>query len=124
MIILNFAINKVLRTVLWFFIFYFYTSNLIFMLRFFKIVAILEGVSYLVLFSNMLIVKPTNLVLYKTLLFPIGMAHGVLFITYVILAVLLKFKENWDFKKFGIIGLASIIPFGTFYMEKKYLKNV
>jgi integral membrane protein len=94
------------------------------MLKFFKIVAILEGVSYLVLFSNMLIVKPTNLVLYKTLLFPIGMAHGVLFITYVILAVLLKFKENWDFKKFGIIGLASIIPLGTFYMEKKYLKNV
>jgi integral membrane protein len=124
MIILNFAINKALRTVLWLFIFYFYTSNLIFMLKFFKIIAILEGVSYLVLFSNMLIVKPTNLVLYKTLLFPIGMAHGVLFITYIILAVLLKFKENWDFKKFGIIGLASIIPFGTFYMEKKYLKNV
>ncbi|MFV7235596.1 DUF3817 domain-containing protein [Flavobacterium sp. ZB4R12] len=94
------------------------------MLRFFKIVAILEGISYLVLFSNMLIVKPTNLVLYKTLLFPIGMAHGVLFITYIILAVLLKFKENWDYKKFGIICLASIIPFGTFYMEKKYLKNV
>ncbi|MFV5693233.1 DUF3817 domain-containing protein [Flavobacterium sp. LT1R49] len=94
------------------------------MLRFFKIVAILEGVSYLVLFSNMLIVKPTNLVLYKILLFPIGMAHGVLFITYIILAILLKFKENWDFKKFGIICLASIIPFGTFYMEKKYLKNV
>jgi integral membrane protein len=124
MIILNFAINKALGTFLWLFIFYFYTSNLIFMLKFFKIVAILEGVSYLVLFSNMLIVKPTNLVLYKTLLFPIGMAHGVLFITYIILAVLLKFKENWDFKKFGIIGLASIIPLGTFYMEKKYLKNV
>lgn len=94
------------------------------MLRFFKIVAILEGVSYLALFSNMLIVKPTNLVLYKTLLFPIGMAHGVLFITYILLAIVLKFKENWDFKKFGIICLASIIPFGTFYMEKKYLKNV
>lgn len=124
MIILNFAINKALRTFLWLFIFYFYTSNLIFMLKFFKIVAILEGISYLVLFSNMLVVKPTNLILYKTLLFPIGMAHGVLFITYIILAVLLKFKENWDFKKFGIIGLASIIPLGTFYMEKKYLKNV
>jgi integral membrane protein len=94
------------------------------MLRFFKIVAILEGISYLVLFSNMLIVKPTNLVLYKTLLFPIGMAHGLLFVTYIIVAIVLKFREHWDFKKFGIICLASIIPFGTFYMEKKYLKNV
>jgi integral membrane protein len=94
------------------------------MLRFFKIVAILEGISYLVLFSNMLIIKPTNVVLYKTLLFPIGMAHGVLFVTYILVAIVLKFKENWDFKKFGIISLASIVPFGTFYMEKKYLKNV
>jgi len=90
------------------------------MLRFFKIIALLEGISYLALFSNMLIVKPTNLTLYKTLLFPIGMAHGILFITYIILAIMLKFEQNWNLKKFGIICLASILPFGTFYIEKKY----
>ncbi|MFV8269458.1 DUF3817 domain-containing protein [Flavobacterium sp. GT2N3] len=94
------------------------------MLKIFKVIALLEGVSYLVLFSNMLFIKPTNLVLYKTLLFPIGMAHGILFVTYIILAVMLKFEQNWDWKKFGIICLASILPFGTFYVEKKYLKNV
>lgn len=94
------------------------------MLRFFKIIALLEGISYLALFSNMLIVKPTNLTLYKTLLFPIGMAHGILFITYIILAIMLKFEQNWNLKKFGIICLASILPFGTFYIEKKYMQNV
>ncbi|MFV8343932.1 DUF3817 domain-containing protein [Flavobacterium sp. XS2P39] len=94
------------------------------MLKIFKIIALLEGVSYLALFSNMLVVKPTNLALYKTLLFPIGMAHGLLFISYIILAILLKFGQNWDLKKFGIICLASILPFGTFYVEKKYLQNV
>lgn len=94
------------------------------MLKIFKIIALLEGVSYLALFSNMLVVKPTNLALYKTLLFPIGMAHGLLFISYIILAILLKFQQNWDLKKFGIICLASILPFGTFYVEKKYLQNV
>ena len=51
------------------------------------------------------------------------MSHGVLFVAYIVLAVLLKFKENWDVKKLGIIGVASVIPFGTFYIEKKYLKN-
>lgn len=94
------------------------------MLKIFKIVALLEGVSYLALFSNMLIVKPTNLVLYKTLLFPIGMAHGLLFVSYIILAIMLKFEQNWDWQKFGIICLGSLIPFGTFYVDKKYLKNV
>ena len=91
------------------------------MLKLFKIVAILEGISYLALFGNMLIVKNMNLDLYKTLLFPIGMAHGVLFIGYVILAIMLKIEENWDWKKFFIIAIASVIPFGTFYVEKKYL---
>ena len=94
------------------------------MLKIFKITAILEGISYLVLFSNMLFIKPTNLELYKTLLFPIGMGHGILFIGYIILAIMLKIEANLDAKKFGIICVASVIPFGAFYIEKKYFKNV
>jgi len=93
------------------------------MLRLFKIIALLEGVSYLTLFSNMLFIKPNNIELYKTLLYPVGMAHGVLFIGYIVLAILLKIQLQWDWKKFAIICLASVIPFGTFYIEKKYLKN-
>lgn len=93
------------------------------MLKLFKIVAVLEGISYLVLFGNMLIVKHQNFDLYKTLLFPIGMAHGVLFIGYIILSIMLKIEENWDWKKFFIIAIASVIPFGTFYIEKKYLST-
>jgi integral membrane protein len=93
------------------------------MLKFFKVVAILEGISYLVLFSNMLFIKPNNFELYHRLLYPIGMSHGVLFIGYVILAFLLRKPQNWDFKTFSIIQLASLIPFGTFYIEKKYCVN-
>ena len=93
------------------------------MLKIFKVTAILEGISYLVLFSNMLFIKPTNMELYKTLLYPIGMSHGVLFIGYVLLAFLLKNAQKWDFKSFGFILVASLLPFGTFYMEKKYLQN-
>lgn len=91
------------------------------MLRFFKIIAILEGISYLILFSNMLFIKPVNLDLYKVLLYPIGMSHGILFICYIIMAFLLKNKQQWDLKTFGILLIASILPFGTFYIEKKYL---
>ena len=92
--------------------------------KIFKIVALLEGISYLALFGNMLLIKHNNPELYHSLLFPIGMAHGVLFIAYIILAIMLKFEENWDWKKFGIICLASILPFGTFYIEKKYLRDI
>jgi hypothetical protein len=29
---------------------------------------------------------------------------------------------NWSIKSLGIVVLASVIPFGTFYVDKKYLR--
>lgn len=94
------------------------------MIKFFKIIAILEGFSYLFLFANMFITKNINMDLYKSILFPLGMAHGVLFIAYLILALLVKVKVDWSIKTFLIVCAASLIPFATFYVEKKYLKNI
>lgn len=89
------------------------------MLEFFKKTALLEGISLLaLLFFAMPMKYMFDQEIYvKT----IGMAHGVLFIVYIILAVLLKFSLNWSYKLLAIICLASIIPFGTFYVERKYL---
>jgi integral membrane protein len=94
------------------------------MTNIFKFVAISEGISYLVLFGNMLIIKGINPELYKTLLFPIGMVHGILFIAYVVLAFAITKQQQWNIKELAIVQLASLIPFGTFYVEKKYVKNV
>jgi integral membrane protein len=94
------------------------------MLKIFKNIAILEGISYLVLFFNMLFIKPSNIELYKNLLYPIGMTHGILFIGYVLLTVLLKNSQEWNYKTSFIILGASLLPFATFYIEKKYLRKV
>lgn len=93
------------------------------MIKTFKIIAVLEGFSYLFLFANMFITKNINLELYKSILYPLGMAHGVLFIAYLILALLVKFKVNWSINTFLIVCAASLVPFATFYIEKKYLSN-
>ncbi|MDD2986423.1 DUF3817 domain-containing protein [Flavobacterium sp.] len=89
------------------------------MLNFFKKVAWFEGVSLLLLLFFAMPMKywAGNEIYVKT----IGMAHGVLFILYIVLAIVLKINQNWDLKKFLLICLASIIPFGTFYVEKKIL---
>lgn len=93
------------------------------MTKLFKFIAIAEGISYLVLFFNMLVIKRINPELYKTLLFPIGMAHGILFISYVALACMIWKSQKWNLKEFLIVQVASLLPFGTFYVEKKYLRN-
>ena len=93
------------------------------MLAFFRLIAALEGISYLVLFYNMLYNKQVNPELYQQLLYPIGMAHGILFVLYVVLAIYLKVEYKWSLKKLGLILLASLLPFGTFYSDYKWLKN-
>lgn len=92
------------------------------MINWFKKIALLEGISYLILIFNMLFLKPNFLEVYKLILKPFGMIHGILFILYIILAFLLKEEKNWNLKDFSIIILASLIPFGTFWVDKKYLK--
>ena len=91
------------------------------MLKFFKYLALTEGISALLLFFFAMPMKYIfdNPIYVKH----IGMAHGILFTTYIIIATILKFKQNWNLRKYAEICLASIPPFGTFYIEKKYLKD-
>ncbi len=91
------------------------------MTRFFKIIATLEGVSLLVL---LFIAMPLKYIWdMPEAVRMVGMAHGLLFIGYIILAIMLKIEDNWPWKKFLIICAASVIPFGTFYIENKYFKS-
>lgn len=93
------------------------------MIRIFKILALLEGLSCIALFGNMLFIKHNNPELYKMLLFPIGMSHGLLFIGYIILAYMLKEEEKWSNRKFIEVCAASPFPFGTFYIDRKYFRK-
>lgn len=89
------------------------------MLSFFKKIAFLEGLSLLLL---IFFAMPMKYVLEQKIYVQIiGMAHGILFIAYILLALILKFTKKWNAKLILIACLASLIPFGTFYLEKKHL---
>ena len=85
----------------------------------FRIVAFLEGVSFILLMTIGLYFKyQLNDDSYVKLL---GMPHGLLFVIYIIIAYLLREEENWKTKDFIIVLFASVIPFGTFYIDRKLL---
>ena len=90
------------------------------MLNFFRKISLLEGISYLSLFFISMPLK--YLFDYPEANKIVGYIHGFLFVTYLILVFMLKSEENWDFKKTTIILACSVIPFGTFWMDKKYLR--
>ena len=62
--------------------------------------------------------EKTNLLLKKALEFH---ASGNLGDAAKIYKDLLRKKENWNLLNFGVILFASLIPFGTFYIDRKYL---
>ena len=92
------------------------------MINIYRLTAFLEGVSYiLLLFIAVPIKYLLNEAVYVKIL---GMPHGVLFISYILFSIIAKIKYNWDFRKFLVISLASLVPFGTFYIDKKYLTKL
>ncbi|MDT0649335.1 DUF3817 domain-containing protein [Autumnicola edwardsiae] len=85
----------------------------------FKWISILEGTSYLIL---LLVAMPLKYFFDQPEMVRfVGMAHGILFIAYVIVAMLLYKTMNWNLKDLAIILLCSLLPFGPFYVDKKYL---
>jgi integral membrane protein len=84
-----------------------------------RLVAILEGISYLLLaltmpIKYMLDIPEPN--------FIVGMTHGWLFILYIILCFQNIRIHKWSLKISLLILAASLIPFATFYADKILFK--
>ncbi len=86
-------------------------------LKRFRMIGIIEGISYLVL---LFIAMPLKYIAGIALAVKIvGMIHGLLFIGYVVLLALAMKEYGWSLK-YGIkLFIASLIPFGTFFTEKE-----
>lgn len=86
-----------------------------------RIIAFLEGISFLLLLGIAMPLKymagiPEGVRI-------IGMAHGVLFVLYVLLLLQVTIERNWTWKKALLAFIASFIPFGTFYADAKWFKE-
>jgi len=82
----------------------------------FRLVAFLEGCSFLLFAITMPLKymmgmpKPN---------YVIGMAHGILFMLYIILLLQVSIEYRWPIKKILLAFIASLVPFGTFIANKK-----
>ena len=91
------------------------------LLKTFRYIAILEGISFLLLFGITMPLKH-----FYTMPEPnyyIGMAHGLLFLLYCAVGLSSAIQYQWKIGFSVMVFLASLVPFGTFYLEAKYLKD-
>ncbi len=87
----------------------------------FRMIGIAEGISFLIL---VLIAMPLKYIFhYPQAVKMFGWAHGVLFVSFIYFAfeVFGSFKKpfSWLVKA----GLASVLPFGTFILDKELKKE-
>jgi integral membrane protein len=91
------------------------------MIKSFRSISLLEGISTLALYFFAMPMKyiANDPIYVKN----IGMAHGILFMLYIAFAFMIKSEQKWNTKTLVIVCLASIFPFGTFYIDKKYFQT-
>jgi integral membrane protein len=86
-----------------------------------RIVGFLEGLSFLVLLGIAMPLK--YLAGQPDAVRMVGMAHGLLFVLYVLLVIMTAIERSWSFKKTVLAFLASLVPFGPFYADKKLFRE-
>jgi integral membrane protein len=86
----------------------------------FRIMALAEGISFLFL---LFIAMPLKYFADMPLFVKYGgWVHGLLFVAYIFFLLEMKNVYKWSLQKTAVAFIASLLPFGTFWIDNKWLK--
>lgn len=86
-----------------------------------RLISFLEGVSFLVLFATMYI-RHVNYD-YSYLVRYAGMTHGILFMVFMVILLIVCQRQKWSLVVFLLGLVASVIPFMPFVFERYIYKK-
>lgn len=81
------------------------------MFRLFRIISVVEGLSYLAILSV------TLGFISRDFVYNIGMVHGILFMLYIALSFSVSDKKGWPITTWLALFIASIVPFAFIPVE-------
>ncbi len=85
-----------------------------------RLVGLIEGFSFLLL---LFIAMPMKYMMDNPILVKyVGMAHGVLFLLFLLVLFVVCEKQKWSLSMFMLGLIASILPFGPFMFDRKLKK--
>lgn len=94
--------------------------NATFLLKFLRIIAVLEAISWLALLIAMYYKWILGDTTYMNL---VGRTHGFLFIGFVLLVLLVGYKMKWEKREIAWSLLSSLPPGGTLIADKRIFKK-
>lgn len=82
-----------------------------------RVIGNIEGISYLLLLG---VAMPLKYLAEMPMAVKIaGSIHGFLFVAFMVALANVWKSEKWSFKKLSLAFIASLVPFGTFYLDKQ-----
>ncbi|MFC5907652.1 DUF3817 domain-containing protein [Streptacidiphilus monticola] len=79
-----------------------------------RLVSLPEGVSFLLLLVCSVLKRTTSFNAVPVM----GMVHGLLFIFYVVFALMAWKEQGWTFKRAALVLVLSVLPTGGFFAER------
>lgn len=86
-----------------------------------RAIALVEGVSYLVLLGVAMPLK--YLAGSPEAVKAVGWAHGVLFVLFLISLAEVAFKRRWRLVRVFVAFVAALVPFGTFALDARLRRD-
>lgn len=83
-----------------------------------RAVAVAEAVSYLLLLTATAVKYAADNEIGVKILGPV---HGILYLAYAFLTLVVRGERGWSIGKVLLILVLGAVPFGGFYVERRYL---
>ena len=86
----------------------------------FRLVALAEAVSYLALLAATFVKRGLD---GPDLVSVLGPIHGILFLVYFVLALLVREEQGWNAWQTILVIVASAVPFGAFVVNSRMVRD-
>ncbi len=86
------------------------------MLKFFRLLSLIEGLSLITL---LFIAMPARHYLGMDFVWPVGMAHGLLWLAFIVVSLAASHVQRWPVTGWLLALLCSVLPFGFVLLDRK-----
>lgn len=91
------------------------------MLKFFRLLSLVEGLSLVTL---LFIAMPAKYQFGQDFVWPVGMAHGVLWLSYVLVSLVVSHLQKWSVLAWLGALVSSVIPFGFVLLDRRLKREL
>lgn len=91
------------------------------MLKFFRLLSLVEGLSLITL---LFIAMPAKYQFGHDFVWPVGMAHGLLWLAFVLLSLIVSHVRRWSVGAWLLALACSVLPFGFVYLDARIEREI